>query len=153
MKTEAIHSLTSMFEGHAQLTESGIELWLARDLQYLLGYSEWRNLLKVVSKAKTTCEVSGHPTSKHFVDVNKMVGLDRVGSARFRTLLATQAACERDLLGVRPTQQLYAKPPLAIHIALNMYNKSRFPIHVCAHRYSNQRISMHGCAQMDRPPC
>jgi hypothetical protein len=49
--------------------------WLARDLRFLLGYIEWRNLLTVVEKARTACETSGHEARNHFVDVNKMVEL------------------------------------------------------------------------------
>ncbi len=43
MKTDLIQTLTQIFEGHAQQTENGVEYWLARDLQHLLGYTEWRN--------------------------------------------------------------------------------------------------------------
>ncbi len=75
MKSELIQSLTDSFEGHAQSTENGVEFWLARDLQYLLGYAEWRNFTTVISKAKVACEVSGHAITDHFVDVNKMVDL------------------------------------------------------------------------------
>lgn len=53
MKHEIVLSLTKNFEFHAQQTESGVEYWLARDLQHLLGYSEWRNFLRIISKAKT----------------------------------------------------------------------------------------------------
>ncbi|MCX6855324.1 MAG: DNA damage-inducible protein D, partial [Verrucomicrobia bacterium] len=58
MKTEIIQSLTTTFEASAQQTEDGVEYWLARDIQHLLGYSKWENFLNVVSKAKTACEVS-----------------------------------------------------------------------------------------------
>lgn len=75
METEIIHSLTNNFEAHAQQTDGGIEFWLARDLQHLLGYAEWRNFLLDVSKAKTACEVSGHEIADHFANVGKMVGL------------------------------------------------------------------------------
>lgn len=68
MSNELIHMMTETFEGHAQETENGIEYWLARDLQHLLGYAEWRNFLNVVSKAKTACDVSGHGIRDHFVD-------------------------------------------------------------------------------------
>ncbi len=44
MKKEIIKSLAENFESHSQTTENGIEFWFARDLQQLLGYSEWRNL-------------------------------------------------------------------------------------------------------------
>lgn len=73
MKTELVHTLTATFEAHAQQTENGVEYWLARDLQYLLGYAKWDNFLNVVFKAKTACEVSGHKASDHFADVGKMV--------------------------------------------------------------------------------
>jgi DNA-damage-inducible protein D len=52
-----------------------VEFWLARDLQHLPGYTEWRNFTVAISKAKTACEMPNHPISDHFVDVNKMVDL------------------------------------------------------------------------------
>ena len=76
MKNELIQTLTETFEGHAQQTENGVEYWLARDVQHLLGYGEWRNFLSVISKAKTACEISGHGVGNHFVDANKMVELE-----------------------------------------------------------------------------
>lgn len=75
MQKDLIHTMTETFEGHAQATESGIEYWLARDLQHLLGYGKWDNFLGVVSKAKTACEISGHAIADHFADVGKMVEL------------------------------------------------------------------------------
>ncbi|HCF94367.1 MAG TPA: DNA damage-inducible protein D, partial [Verrucomicrobia bacterium] len=71
MESNQIQSMTQTFEGHAQQTENGVEYWLARDLQQLLGYAEWRNFNQTaISKAKTACEVSGHAVPDHFVDVN-----------------------------------------------------------------------------------
>jgi DNA-damage-inducible protein D len=75
MKTDDVQRLTDTFGGHARQTEGGVEYWLARDPQHLLGYSEWWNFTAVVIKAKTVCDVSGHAVSDHFVDVNKMVDL------------------------------------------------------------------------------
>lgn len=75
MKTEVVQTLTENFEAHAQKTENGIEYWLARDLQHLLGYSEWRNFNTVITKAKIACEVSGHAPLDHFVDVNKTISM------------------------------------------------------------------------------
>jgi len=93
MKTEIIQSLTETFEGHAQQTETGVEYWLGRDLQHLLGYSEWRNFNTVISKAKVACEVSGHPVSDHFVDVNKMVDLGSGSRREVDDLMLTRYAC------------------------------------------------------------
>lgn len=94
MKTELIQSLTNTFEAHAQQTEGGVEYWLARDLQYLLGYTEWRNFSNtVISKAKTACEISSHAVSDHFVDVNKMVDLGSGSSREVEDLMLTRYAC------------------------------------------------------------
>ena len=93
MKLEVIVSLTTTFEGHAQQTDSGIEYWLARDLQHLLGYAEWRNFLIVISKAKTACEVTGHGITDHFVDVNKMVDLGSGSQREVEDIMLTRYAC------------------------------------------------------------
>lgn len=93
MKTEIVRSLTDTFEGHAQQTENGIEYWLARDLQHLLGYAEWRNFVSVISKGKTACEVSGHPVGNHFVDVTKMVDLGSGSQREIDDTILSRYAC------------------------------------------------------------
>jgi DNA-damage-inducible protein D len=93
MKTEAIQTLTLTFEAHAQQTEDGVEYWLARDIQHLLGYAKWENFLNVVSKAKTACEVSGHQISDHFPDVRKMVDLGSGSQREVDDLMLTRYAC------------------------------------------------------------
>lgn len=93
MKTALIHSLTDTFEGHAQQAENGIEFWLARDIQHLLGYAKWENFLNVVSKAKTACEVSGHHVPDHFPDVRKMVDLGSGSQREVDDIMLTRYAC------------------------------------------------------------
>jgi len=93
MKTELIHTLTETFEAHAQQTEGGIEYWLGRDIQHLLGYTEWRNFTAVITKAKTACEVSQHAISDHFVDVNKMVDLGSGSQREVDDIMLTRYAC------------------------------------------------------------
>jgi DNA-damage-inducible protein D len=93
MKTELVQSLTTNFEAHAQQTETGIEFWLARDIQHLLGYTKWDNFLNVVSKAKTACDVSGHAVPDHFADVGKTIAMPKGAEKEVPDLMLTRYAC------------------------------------------------------------
>jgi len=93
MKEEIVKSLTQSFEDYANKTENGIEFWFGRDLQYLLGYSEWRNFQKVVTKAKISCETSDNNVSDHFVDVNKMVTIGSNTQREIDDVMLTRFAC------------------------------------------------------------
>jgi DNA-damage-inducible protein D len=93
MKKEIIKHLTTDFESYANQTRNGIEFWFARDLQHLLGYTEWRNFIKVISKAKTACETAGHLIPDHFVDVNKTIAMPKGASKGIPDFMLTRFAC------------------------------------------------------------
>jgi len=92
MRPAIIRRLHKMFEDFVHV-QDGVEFWFARDLQELLGYDEWRNFLRVIEKAKESCETSGNTVPDHFVDANKMVSLGSGANREIEDLLLTRYAC------------------------------------------------------------
>ncbi len=93
MKYELVQSLTDTFEANAQKTEGGVEYWLARDLQVLLGYTKWDNFINAISKARTACEVSGHQVLDHFAGVGKTIQMPKGATKEIEDIMLTRYAC------------------------------------------------------------
>ena len=92
MDKNLIVRLNQAFEGFAFVQDS-VEYWMARDLQKLLDYTEWRNFLLVIEKAKTACVNSRQNIADHFVDVNKMVALGSGSEREVDDIMLTRYAC------------------------------------------------------------
>ena len=92
MKKELIAELFLKFE-QVCYDYKGIECWSARELQGILGYTEWRNFLKVIDKAKDACINAGEKLNNHFVDVNKMVEVGSGAERKLEDIALTRYAC------------------------------------------------------------
>src|SRR5258708_25999790 len=56
------------FEDLKKVNQHGIEYWSARDLQPLLGYSQWRRFENAIKRAEGSCKQSGNDPKNHFAD-------------------------------------------------------------------------------------
>jgi len=92
MEKATIVKLNKRFEEYAY-EQDGIEYWVARELQELLEYTQWRNFENVITKAKIACEKSGNAISDHFADVSKKVQLGSGATKDVPDFMLTRYAC------------------------------------------------------------
>ena len=92
MKKDLIQRLHKSFEDRAH-QRGGIEYWLARELQELLGYTQWRNFETVLDKGRTACANAGQAVEDHFADVSKMIDLGKGAQREVVDVELTRYAC------------------------------------------------------------
>jgi DNA-damage-inducible protein D len=92
LKTEEIKSLFAQFE-NASAEVEGVECWSARELQSLLGYTQWRNFVNTIDKAKEACQNAGENACYHFADVSKTITMPKNAEKEIEDILLTRYAC------------------------------------------------------------
>ena len=94
MDKKIIHQLHADFERCAHTDEAtGVEYWFARDLQKLLGYSQWRNFEPVIEKAMTACLTAGENPDDHFARARKMIETGKTAQREVDEIALTRYAC------------------------------------------------------------
>jgi DNA-damage-inducible protein D len=108
MSNELSTTAASTFERIKRVNERGGEYWSARELAKVLEYSDFRNFLSVINKARQACTNSERPVADHFVDITEMVG---IGSGAWRPIedwALSRYACYLIIQNADPSKPLVA---------------------------------------------
>ncbi len=97
------------FETIKRVDDNGKEYWASRDLAKVLEYSDYRNFLGVIDKAKIACENSGVVIHKHFVEANEMVPIGSGAERMTDTVHLSRYACYLIVQNSDPTKVVVAK--------------------------------------------
>ncbi len=81
------------FEEMKKLNEHGAEFWSARDLQPLLGYSQWRRFEDAINRAMISCRQSGNNPDYHFAGVGKMIETGKGANREVSDFQLSRFAC------------------------------------------------------------
>lgn len=95
MKSNEIQELFNSFESIA-IDYEGVECWSARELSLALGYTQYRNFISVIDKAKNSCVNAGESLTDHFADIRKMVPLGSNAERQIDDVMLTRYAYKRD---------------------------------------------------------
>ncbi len=84
------------------------EHWSARDLSRVLGYTDYRNFVRVIRKAEMACQNSGQEVGDHFVDVNDMIEVGKGARRKVADVLMSRYACYLVIQNSDPTKEIVA---------------------------------------------
>ena len=93
MDRNKLITLKSLFDEIVHTTEDGIEYWLARDLQKLLGYARWENFEEAIARAIESCKTVQAKPVDHFREVTKIVNLGSKATREIKDYMLTRYAC------------------------------------------------------------
>ena len=82
-----------LFENIKHIDDNGKENWLARELQRILEYKQWRRFENVKKKKKIACNNSNISVDDHFANVGKMVDIGSNTKRETSDYMLSRYAC------------------------------------------------------------
>jgi len=97
-----------VFEDIKHIDENGNEYWLARELQNILGYNQWRSINDLIERAIVACKESKYIIDDHFAVQRKLVD---IGSRTKRNVIdykLSRYACYLIVMNGNPKKEIIA---------------------------------------------
>lgn len=97
-----------LFEDIKHIDEFGNEYWLARELQDILGYNQWRSINDLIERAKDACQESRYNIDDHFAVQRKMIKLAKGATRNVIDYKLSRYACYLIVMNGNPKKEIIA---------------------------------------------
>ena len=106
--SELVKYSEQTFESIKHVNEYGEEYWLARELQPVLEYVQWRRFSDAIERARLACKNSGFAVEDHFADVGKMVDIGSGAERQIDDVMLSRYACYLIVMNGDPRKEVIA---------------------------------------------
>jgi DNA-damage-inducible protein D len=108
MSNLKVHPSQTIFELIKEFDKKGNEFWGARKLAKILEYTEYRNFLPVIQKAKLACKKSKQLISDHLVQYHEEITHGKGASKLYVSYKLSRYACYLIVQNADPSKEVVA---------------------------------------------